>query len=106
MAGSITIDPDVISSHAQRVEQVAADIKKALDAASGANVSGGAFGVMCAFLVPVAMLVSKEAGSAISSAESMVTRSASELKAVVDDFTKLEDALSSDLKKIQSGLEG
>jgi len=105
MAGTITIDPDLITAHAARVEQVASDIQVALSAAGQTNMGGGAFGVMCSFLVAPATLVATMASSAISSAEDMVKRSATELKGVVDDFTQTEETLVADIKSIQSGLE-
>jgi hypothetical protein len=105
MAQTITIDPDLITAHAARVDQVASDIEVARSAGGSTNMAGGAFGIMCAFLVPPASLVANIAMQAISSAEDMVKRSSTELKGVVQDFTQLEEALVADLKKIESGLD-
>jgi hypothetical protein len=105
MAETITIDPDLIAAHAARVDQVAGDIGVARSAGGSTNMAGGAFGVMCAFLVPAASMVASMAMSAITSAEDMVKRSSTELKEVVKDFTTTEDAIIADVKSIQSGLE-
>lgn len=105
MAERITIDFDLIEQHARRVDLVASDVALAHDAASSINVAGGAFGLMCAFLVPPAALVSTLATSALASAQGMVERSARELRGVGTDFTTTEDAIVTDLAAFDKALD-
>ena len=52
MAGEIRSDPDILRGHARGVTVIAEDLDDALAAARSVDLSGGAFGVLCAFLVP------------------------------------------------------
>ncbi|MBN9177609.1 MAG: hypothetical protein J0I43_09620 [Microbacterium sp.] len=104
MADRIAIDRDLIVSHAARVEQVASDIKVARDAASSTNMGGGAFGVLCSFLVAPATVAAAMAGNAISSAEGMVRRSATEVRGVATDMAAFEDAALAAIKALDANL--
>lgn len=105
VADRISIDFDLLEQHARRVDLVASDVALAQDAASSINVGGGAFGLMCAFLVPPAALVSSLATSALASAQGMVERSARELRAVGTDFGTTEDAIVTDLAEFVKALD-
>ena len=102
MAELIAIDQDLVIAHAARVNQVASDVSIARDAASSTNMGGGAFGVLCAFLVPPATVTAQMAGSAIAAAEAMVRRSAVEVRGVATDMAAFEEELSSSLAAIES----
>ena len=104
MADQISVDPDLMRSHAGRVEQVAGDVGMARDAAASINLGGGAFGLMCNFLVLPTSVVSTIAQSALSSAEQMVRRSAQELRAVVKDFETNEDDIEQQISQLRSEL--
>lgn len=104
MAERIAIDHDLIVSHAARVEQVASDIKVARDAAASTNMGGGAFGVLCSFLVAPATVAATVAGNAISSAEGMVRRSATEVRGVGTDMAAFEDSAVAAISALNSDL--
>jgi len=101
----IAIDFDVLAYHAGRVERVAADVALAQNAASSINLGGGAFGLMCAFLVLPTTIVSSAAQLTLMSAKNLVDRSAREIKAVAKDFTLLEEDIISEIDDLQSELE-
>lgn len=104
MSDKIAIDHDLITSHAARVEQVASDISVARDAASSTNMGGGAFGVMCSFLVAPATIAASMAGSAISAAEGMVRRSATEIRGVSTDMAAFEADVVAAINSIETTL--
>lgn len=106
MADSIAIDPDLLRSHAARVDQVASDVAMAKDAAGSVDIGGGAFGVMCAFLVPPISMVSSVAQSTLSAAGSMVQRSAREVRGVAQDFEANEEAIEQQISSLRSQLGG
>ncbi len=95
--GQIAVDWGVLNAHAGRVRQVAADTRLACDAAASLNLGGGAFGIMCAFLVPPLSVVSSLAQHALNSAAAAVERSATEVAAMGGDFRELEDLIGRDL---------
>lgn len=104
MADRIAIDHDLIVAHAARVRRVSSDVQTARDAASATNMSGGAFGVMCAFLVGPATLVASAASAVIASAQGLVDRSATEVRGVADDMATFEDELTAAIQQIEQAL--
>lgn len=106
MADEIAIDFDVIGYHANRVDQVAADVAVAQSAAASINLGGGAFGLMCSFLVAPTSLVSTAAQLTLNAAHGMVERSAREIRAVGRDFAVLEQDIIAEIDDLQSELDG
>ena len=104
MADKISIDPDRLRTHAGRVEQVAGDVGVARDAAGSINLGGGAFGLMCSFLVAPTSIVSTMAQAALASAESMVQRSAREVRGVATDFEANEDDIEQQIGRLHAEL--
>lgn len=106
MADRLTIDTEVLLRHAARVDQVAADVGVAKDAAGSVNLGGGAFGLMCSFLVPPLDAVSNAARSALAAADGMVARSAREVRGMAGDFDSLEDGIGENLRNYRRELDG
>ena len=94
MADLIAVDTETVRRHAQRAAQIAADVRLAENAAGSMNVGGGAFGVMCAFLVPPAQAVSSIAAAAITAAATMLEESEEQLRGLADDLGVDGDQLS------------
>ena len=106
MSDEIAIDFDVIAYHAGRVDNVAADVALAQNAAGSINLGGGAFGLMCAFLVLPTTIVSTAAQLTLASAKGMVERSAREIKGVGRDFSTLEEDIITEIDDLKSELDG
>ena len=106
MPENIAVDFDVLTAHASRVDQVSSAVGLGAQAAASLNLGGGAFGLMCAFMVPPATLVSSMAQSAITSAQEMVSRSASEVRGLRDDFMAFEEAASGEFSALTTEVEG
>ena len=106
MSDEIAIDFDVLAYHANRVENVASDVALAQNAAGSINLGGGAFGLMCAFLVLPTTIVSTAAQLTLASARGMVERSAREIKGVARDFSTLEEDIITEIDDLKSELNG
>lgn len=106
MAELIAVDFDLVRQHATRVEQVAGQLGTARDAAASMNMGGGAFGLMCSFLVPPATAISSAATSTVAAAEAMVERSAREVRGMAVDFESLEDRLVAEIRQLEASLDG
>lgn len=106
MAELIAVDTETVRRHAQRVGQVASDVRLAENAAGSMNVGGGAFGVMCAFLVPPAQIVSSIATGAIAAAATMLEQSEEQLKGLADDFDEGEVRQLDTIKGLLASVEG
>ena len=106
MAELIAVDTETVRQHAQRVAQIAADVRLAENAAGSMNVGGGAFGVMCGFLVPPAQLVSSIAAGAITAAATMLEKSEEQLRGLADDFDEGEQRQLDSIRGLLSSVEG
>jgi hypothetical protein len=91
VADRIAIDLDVVESHARRVEALGADVQEAIDAAASMNVAGGAFGVLCSFLVPPALVVTTAARSALLGVHGAIGQSAATLRAGARDLVGCDE---------------
>jgi hypothetical protein len=105
MSDRIQLDADLLSQHAARVDQVAAGVRTASNAADSMDIGGGAFGLMCAFLVPAALITTTAAKMAIDSTESLLTRSARELRGAVADFSAYEVSVADATNRLRDRLE-
>ena len=94
----LSIDPGELATHGAHVTAVADTADQAASAAAGMNLGGGAFGIMCAFMVPPLQLLSapatgmlqavaanvRAAGDTITAAAHMFEENDQELAAVSD----------------------
>lgn len=106
MGGQIRVDAEVVAYHAGRVQRAAADAHLAVTAAQSMNVGGGAFGLLCSFLVAPAMATTEAAKHALVSVEDLISRSATVLRAGVGDFDAYEDTVLDTVRAIEADLEG
>ena len=106
MVERIAVDFDTLRQHAKRVGMVEDGVRLAENAAGSLNLSGGAFGVMCSFLVTPATLVSGVAMSAISSSAGMLQRAQKEIRAVASEFEDLEQEIVTAYRQLEGGLDG
>jgi hypothetical protein len=101
----IAIDADALRQHATAMRQVAADVQEAVEAARGIDLAGGAFGIMCSFLVPPAQLASTAAISGIASSKGMLDRTADEVVEVATETEGAEAERVRALQSLQKGLD-
>jgi hypothetical protein len=85
VSDTIAVDFDGLRQHAARVEQIAGDVEQAVAAARSLNLAGGAFGVMCGFLVPPAMVATEVATGMIQQAAGLLERAGAELRGTAED---------------------
>ncbi|KQQ92894.1 hypothetical protein ASF62_13935 [Leifsonia sp. Leaf325] len=105
MSDRISIDFDRIQQHATRVGTVASDVRNAKDAAGSMNLGGGAFGLMCSFLVAPATMITGVASSMIGTAGALVERSAREIRGVGSDFSALESHITEELAPLLNAVD-
>lgn len=103
MTPQIRMDADVVLQHASRVQQLASDAAEAAAALKSVNLGGGAFGVMCAWIVPPG-LVSSAVSQHINGAEGVLERTGQELRGVVADFAAYEEAVVQATRSLEGGL--
>ncbi|HSN43888.1 MAG TPA: hypothetical protein VLR88_07505 [Propionibacteriaceae bacterium] len=77
----------------------------AVTAAQSMNVGGGAFGLLCSFLVAPAMVTTEAAKLALVSVEDVISRSATVLRAGVGDFDRFEDTVIETVRDLVSDVD-
>jgi hypothetical protein len=105
MAERIVIDAAVLDAHARHVEQVAADVRTAIQAANQTMLSSGAFGLMCSWMIPPFLATAGLTTSTLNSAASALDRSAREIRAVGSDFERYEQRIVALLGPERSGVD-
>ena len=104
MSAEIRVDADVMLQHASRMQQLAQDAAEAAAAIQSLNLGGGAFGLLCAWMVPPVAMVSGAVAEHISGAEGVLERTGQEMRAVVQDFDGYEEAAAQVARSIEGSL--
>ncbi|MFF2053469.1 hypothetical protein ACFVU2_17845 [Leifsonia sp. NPDC058194] len=105
MTGRIAMDADLLRYQATQVDAIASDVAEASSAARTLNLGGGAFGVLCSFLVPPAQLVSAAAIQLLHESEALLHRTGTQLRSVAMDVEDREADLVRQLRTIERGLD-
>lgn len=106
MSGSdIRVDVELLHQHAGLVDQLASDAGQALSAVQSINLSGGAFGLLCAWMVPPVGMVSQAVGSAIQQGGETIERTASQLRDAAGDFQRYEESVVDVVRNLERGLD-
>ncbi|REC98258.1 excreted virulence factor EspC (type VII ESX diderm) [Microbacterium sp. AG157] len=102
--GDIRVDVELLHQHAGLVDQLASDAAQALSAVQSVNLSGGAFGLLCSWMVPPVSSVSQAVGSAIQQGGDAIERSASQLRDAAGDFQRYEESVVDVVRSLERGL--
>ena len=105
MSEKISIDTDAIEAHARHVDQVADDVRLAVQAAGQTMLSAGAFGLMCSWMIPPFLATAGAATAAMGSTASALDRSARELRGVGTDFANYEEDVIAALAPYSNAIE-
>lgn len=105
MAEQIAVDSDVVRYHAGSVARIGGDVREAAQAAAGLALGGGAFGVLCSFMVAPAALATAAGVDVITSAGSMLERAAEQLRGWATDAEVVEQEAVDDLQRLYTQVE-
>lgn len=100
----IALDLDRLRQHAALVDSLVDDVSGALSVLKGDNLIPGAFGLMCAFLVPPSLAMSAAATGMLGADQSMLLRTAGELRATAQQFERFEDDTVATIRHLEDGL--
>lgn len=101
----IAIDADTLLAHRRRLEQIGAQVDVARDAAGSVHLGGGAFGLMCAFMVPPLQAVQDAAQSSIAQVASSLARAGSEIAAAAADLGAADEYAVDAYRSLQGSLD-
>lgn len=104
-ADEIAVDRAALRIEAGNIEGVGSAIGTARDAIGSMNLGGGAFGLMCSFLVPFAEAATTAADNALRETAELIGREADALRNTADDFDATEDEIVRDLRVIGESVE-
>lgn len=102
--GDIRVDVDLLQQHAGLVDQLASDAAQALSAVQSIHLSGGAFGLLCAWMVPPVGVVSQAVGSAIEQGSQTIERTAAQIRDAAGDFQRYEESVVDVVRGLERGL--
>lgn len=102
--GDIRVDVELMHQHAGLVDQLASDASQALAALQSINLSGGAFGLLCSWMVPPVGIVSQVMGSAVQAEGETIQRTAQQLRDAASDFQTYEDSVVDIIRGLERGL--
>jgi hypothetical protein len=104
VADQIAVDPDHLRAHADRICEIRDDVLLAAEAAASTDMAGGAFGVMCSFMVPAALATTHAAHESIVSAADLLGRACERVRGWADDADETESAQCGEVSGLQSGV--
>jgi len=90
VSARITWDFDLLGEQARKVMQIGDDVGEASSAARSLSISGGAFGVLCSFLVPPAAAVTQVAAHMIDDSAALMERTGVQLRGLAADGEQFE----------------
>jgi hypothetical protein len=96
----IAVDAELVVQHASRLGAVREGVAEAASAVGSVDLGGGAFGVLCSFLVPPAQLVA----GMIVSADDMLDRTVDELRGFASDVEDRETTIVEQVRALQRGI--
>jgi len=102
--GDIRVDADLLHEHAARMEQLSGDAAQALSALQSMNLSGGAFGLLCSWMVPPFAMASDAVGSAIRAGEDVIERTGEAVRGMASDFREFEESVVDTVRSLEQGL--
>lgn len=105
MTDEIAVDPSALLTEAGRIDHVAGRVDEARNAVDAMNLGGGAFGLMCSFLVSPAMLVTSVAANTMAETASMLRREADTLREIAREFERFEDGVGADLRALSAEVD-
>jgi hypothetical protein len=104
MTDDIALDFDRLRQHAALVDSLANDVTSALSVFRGGDLATGAFGILCAFLVPPSLALSAAASGLLGADESLLLRTAGELRGTAAQWEQFEDDTMTTLRDLENGL--
>lgn len=104
MSDDISVDLDRLRQHAAFVDSLVGDVGSALSVLRGGDLIPSAFGILCAFLVPPSMAMSAAATGLLGADQSLLMRTAGELRQAAQQWEQFEDDTVSTLRGLESGL--
>lgn len=96
---TLSVEVEQLRSHAARVDRVGDQIGEATAAVNSMDLNGGAFGVLCSFLVAPASLVTTAGASMIRDCEELMRRTKSQLEVFAKAVEEQDQATADHLNK-------
>lgn len=100
----IAVDVEVLRHQASRVEQFGSEVAEASAAIASTNVGGGAFGVLCGFLVVPAQAAGLAARLMTDGCAGLLDRAGTQLRHAASDVELREHDIAQQLQAIERGI--
>jgi hypothetical protein len=100
------VDHETLLQHSSRLGAVTDRLGSAADAARQVNLNDGAFGILCAFLPLVIGVFETTTGETIAASRETSTAMAEQVRAMAQDYARVDDAVATRLKSLGGGTGG
>lgn len=100
----VVVDTGAMRSHASAVDGIAARLAEAADASATMAIPDMAFGLLCSFLVPPAMLVQTLAAGTVSGAASAMEGISSSITGAAEAYDAIDHFVQDSLSKITKAM--
>ncbi|MEV7692957.1 type VII secretion target [Microbacterium sp. NPDC089189] len=104
MTQDISVDLDRLRQHAALVTSLADDVTSVISTLRGGDLASNAFGLLCAFLVPPSMAMSAAATGLFGADQSLLMRTAGELRQTADQWEQYEDDTINTLRNLETAM--
>lgn len=103
---NVKVEPAVLRAHAAKVADISDGVASAKSASAATDLGGGAFGILCSFMVPPLSAVKTVADLAIDAAAGAVEKTVGDLKAVADSYEGADAVNSQTINQITTLMGG
>lgn len=104
MSHEITIDCDVLSAHAAKVDAIAQRLNESIGAITYMTLGSDAYGIMCATAALPTTMMGVGAGASLAATRDLLERSSRIVKLVIADFAECEAAAVDGIRALDAQL--
>jgi hypothetical protein len=97
----LTVDTDAMRSHASALDGIASGLAEAVDAAATTTMPDDSFGLLCAFLVPPAMLLQGAAAAGVTAGSTAVAGTRTGVRSSADAYDAIDRTVQDALKTLE-----
>lgn len=99
------VDTDAMRHHARRLGQLKSDVDEAVSAGASSTLGVGAFGLLCGFLEPPAILMQGVCTTALSGVAEVLGGASVAITTAADGYDALDDALNGEVTRLLAELD-
>ena len=105
MSGGFDVEVADLTRHAGSVDEIRGRVAEAQSAGAGVDLHGGAFGLMCGFLIGSVQDEDQAAVGALSGMVSALQSTATDLRAMAEDYRRSDEAAATRMAQLMKEMD-